>query len=82
MLKDVVGIDHKHFVLTVAQALLGAYIYNVSRAFSFMLWHILRGLANWHIWKARNTLVMKKIHVPTFTIKIKVWKELYIYIYM
>lgn len=71
---------HDHFAITIArQALLGAFIHNVHRNFPFMLWHILRGLANWHVWKARSTLVMEEIHIPMTMVKIKIWKDLRIY---
>lgn len=82
MLKGVAGITHDYFALTIAQALLGAYILNVNRAFPFMLWHVLRGLMNWHIWKAWSTLAMDEMHIPVSTIKTKIWKDLRVYMHI
>jgi hypothetical protein len=63
------------FQFTAAQALLGAKVQAADRRFPHKLWEILRGQANWEMWKARGKWVHEKSKSAPTEITICIWSQ-------
>lgn len=75
-----VAITSTSFTLTCGEALIGIPIPNIWNTFPMMMWHILQGLSNWEIWKARFSLEKEDLEISAIGVQQKIWKELWIYI--
>lgn len=73
------AITHTHFAITCGEALIEVPIPNVQASFPLILWHLLWGLSNWHLWKSRCSLG-KDLMIPAISIECKIWKDLSVYI--
>lgn len=82
LLSWIVEIRPGYFTLSAAHAILGAPLAIDVRLLPWRLWTLVRGEANWHIWKARCSMEMEHVDITRKGVQIRIWKELCLYIKM
>lgn len=70
----------QRFQIEPAQALLGAKLRGCHRLSPLILWHILRGLVIFEIWKSRNELAFDEVVVSSVGMICRIWHQLRVYL--
>lgn len=71
---------NRNFILSSAQALLGAYFPPECGLKPIRLWPVLRAVVIFQIWKGRNDITMEGMRVSVSAIISKIWCRMLIYI--